>query len=449
MLWSLSGKATVLQDAGGAGFDFPEAINDAGWSVGVSYTAGGAGPNDPDAVLWSPSGKATVLQDVGGHDYSWALAINSSGWSVGYSNTRSLQIGAPTDTDAVLWSPSGKATVLHDVGGRRRSDAFAINASGQSVGISCTSHSCVGMDAVLWSPTGKATVLQDAGGQGFSQPAAINSSGWSVGSSLTGSDGRSEAVLWSPTGKATVLQDAGGQGYSSAGAVNDAGWSVGSSDTLGRGYAEAVLWSPSGKATVLQEPGGVLTSFANAINASGWSVGISLFPGSVSEAMLWSPSGKAWNLGAMLGPAWSDTEALGLNNSGDIIGVGDVHGKSQGFLLTRVSAYALSATAAPEPSTWAMMFARFAGLGLAGYRRGRKSDGRSEDSRFSWTLPARATRPREEGRRRGGARRPLKPSGKPASPASRGRLKAGAPTTSRSRRRSDRRFPLRRAARRR
>jgi hypothetical protein len=89
-----------------------------------------------------------------------------------------------------------------------------------------------------------------------------------------------------------------------------------------------------------------------------------------------------------LGPAWSDTEALGLNNSGDIIGVGDVHGEQRGFLLTPVSAYALPATAAPELSTWAMMLAGFAGLGLAGYRRGRKSDGAVTSLRFSWTLPA-------------------------------------------------------------
>ncbi len=33
-----------------------------------------------------------------------------------------------------------------------------------------------------------------------------------------------------------------------------------------------------------------------------------------------------------------------------------------------------SLTAVPEPSTWAMMLAGFAGLGFAGYRRARKTD---------------------------------------------------------------------------
>ena len=104
--------------------------------------------------------------------------------------------------------------------------AIAINEAGQSVGYSDTAP---GDDAVLWSPSGKATVLQDVGGQGISYADAINDAGQSVGSSQY-RDRRLDAVLWSPSGKATVLQDAGGQGFSDANAINDAGWSVGYSD---------------------------------------------------------------------------------------------------------------------------------------------------------------------------------------------------------------------------
>lgn len=78
--------------------------------------------------------------------------------------------------------------------------------------------------------------------------------------------------------------------------------------------------------------------------------------------MLWSPSGKAWDLGAVLGSGWTDTQAVGINNSGDIIGYGSYHDEWYGFLLTPV----------PEPSTWMMMLAGFAGLGFAGYRRATK-----------------------------------------------------------------------------
>ena len=84
------------------------------------------------------------------------------------------------------------------------------------------------MNAVLWSPSGKATVLQDVGGDGVSEGRAINDSGQSVGFSLTApASGCQDAVLWSPSGKATVLQDAGGHGWSLAGAINASAQSVG------------------------------------------------------------------------------------------------------------------------------------------------------------------------------------------------------------------------------
>ena len=70
-----------------------------------------------DAVLWSPSGKATVLQDAGGQGYSAAFTINDLGWSVGYSSTAS-------GSDAVLWSPSGRATDLGAVLGPDWSDTM-------------------------------------------------------------------------------------------------------------------------------------------------------------------------------------------------------------------------------------------------------------------------------------------------------------------------------------
>ena len=120
---------------------------------------------------------------------------------------------------------------------------YAINDAGQSVGDSVTTSG--GDDAVLWSPTGKATVRQDVGGQGFSEAVAINDSGQSVGVSYTASS--VDAVLWSPSGKATVLQDVGGEG-AQAFAINDFGWSVGLS-VAARGsgaIAEAVLWCQQG-----------------------------------------------------------------------------------------------------------------------------------------------------------------------------------------------------------
>ncbi|HZZ24869.1 MAG TPA: hypothetical protein VFE60_20830 [Roseiarcus sp.] len=109
---------------------------------------------------------------------------------------------------------------------------------------------------------------------------------------------------------------------------------------------------------MLQDVGGQGTSNATAINASGQSVGYS-FTATGEDTVLWSSSGTATNLSAVLGPAWSDTTAVGLNDRGDILGYGTYNGGQYGFLLTPV----------PELSTWAMLLVGFVGLGFAGYRK--------------------------------------------------------------------------------
>jgi hypothetical protein len=76
---------TVLQDPGGVGQSAPTAINASGQSVGYAWTANnGAGS---EAVLWSPSGKATVLQNPSGQSNNATRAINASGQSVGFPAT--------------------------------------------------------------------------------------------------------------------------------------------------------------------------------------------------------------------------------------------------------------------------------------------------------------------------------------------------------------------------
>ena len=147
-------------------------------------------------------------------------------------------------------------TVLQDPGGLGDSGPFfrAINDAGQSVGFSATASCC---EAVLWSRTGKATVLQDVGGGGNSSASALNNAGWSIGTS--GPPGALEAVLWSPTGKGRALQIPTGLSDSQGVAINNHGWSVGTAMTRIGGEA-ALLWSPSGKATVLRNAGGFLDS---------------------------------------------------------------------------------------------------------------------------------------------------------------------------------------------
>jgi hypothetical protein len=106
--------------------------------------------------------------------------------------------------------------------------------------------------------------------------------------------------------------------------------------------------------------------------------------GTETEAVLWQPSGKATNLGALLGPDWTNTKATGINDLGDIVGYGHYYngtiGGTFGFLLTHtaVSAIPGPVATAPELSTWAMLVVGFAGLGLVRYRGKRKGEGRAK-----------------------------------------------------------------------
>ena len=232
---------------------------------------------------------------------------------------------------------------------------------------------------------GKATLLQDvAGGVGNYEALAINKTDYSVGWAATAT-GR-DAVRWSVAGIAKVLQGLKGSSFSEAVAENDHGLSIGYSDTATGD--DAILWGPNGRiAAVLKDPGGQGVEFALALNNNGKSVGYADVAGGGTEAVLWQPSGKATNLGALLRPDWSNTEAVGINDMDDIVGYGHYQNGTvsgtYGFLLTpsagkAVSAIPGSAAAAPEPSTWAMLVVGFAGLGFVGYRGARRRQARRE-----------------------------------------------------------------------
>jgi uncharacterized membrane protein len=95
----------------------------------------------------------------------------------------------------------------------------------------------------------------------------------------------------------------------------------------------------------------LLYSIAESINNAGEVVGYSYF-GGYSVATEWS-GGSVINLGGL--HDFGSSEAYGINDAGQIVGSSDY--------------------AVPEPSTWTMMLAGFASLGLAGYRRAKATSG--------------------------------------------------------------------------
>jgi hypothetical protein len=178
-------------------------------------------------------------------------------------------------------------------------------------------------------------MLQGIGGESVAE--AINNAGQSVGYSQNSKV--QDAMLWSKSGQATILQRVGTSTDNEAEAINASGWSVGYSASAK--VENAALWSPSGTVTVLQDIGHHQASEAVAINASDWSVGYSdigygLIP--PTEAVLWSPTGKGTDLNTFLGSGWYNTDAMDLNDAGDITGYGEYHGIENAWLLLQTSA---------------------------------------------------------------------------------------------------------------
>jgi probable HAF family extracellular repeat protein len=332
----------VLQDVGADGDSGAQGINDFGQVVGSSFTS-----NDQfDAVLWSANGTGMVLRDVGGTGRSEAFAINNSGQIVGASISSIANLG----TEAVVWSPNGTGKALQDVGGAGLSIAVGINSSGQIVGLSA------GGGAVQWSASTGAGMLLHGISIG-NQAIGTNDFGQIVG--FSGSD----AVLWtSATAPAKALENVGGgSDGSEALAINGFGQSVGFSSTANG--QDAALWGFGGGGIALQDVGGAGDSIARDINDAGQIVGESQTDDGSGEAVLWSTTGVGTSLADVLGSDWTNTQATGINNQGEIVGSGSFMGSaSTAFLLIPRSPI----VAIPEPSTWVMMLAGFAGLGFLG-----------------------------------------------------------------------------------
>jgi probable HAF family extracellular repeat protein len=179
-----------------------------------------------------------------------------------------------------------------------------------------------------------------------------------------------QAVIWSGI-TPTALGLPGATGYT-ANAINNAGQVVGTSTTTttipGVFSAEAVIWNGT-TPTVLGSLGGSGGySSATAINNAGQVVGYSE-PTGPPHGVVWDGT-TAIDVNTLLtsDPSGLVIDALlGINSSGEIVGVGiDSAGNQDAILLTPVEAV-------PETSTWAMMILGFAGVGFMAYRRKSKS----------------------------------------------------------------------------
>lgn len=327
-------------------------INDSGQVVGYAFDSNG----DSRPMLWG-NGSAQELGYISSTNEGEAYKINNQGQIVGWSATES------GSWRATIWN-GGVATNIGTLGSGVSSFAMNINDNGVVAGSSY--FGTAGSHAFTWTAGGG---LVDYGSftPGHSMYYAgfngINNNGFLVG---TGYRLFSPYhAVWANAGQGSItdLAAPGQFSHSMANAVNDAGVVVGYSNN-GSGSEHAGIFTGPGQFTSIDTLG-LGASRAFDVNESNWIVGDAF--GEVNGE--WVQTAFLYRDGVMIDlssvlPAssgWSAvTIANGINEQGQIVGVGIYNGQQTAFVMTPV----------PEPASMVAL-----GLGAAALLRRRTRRG--------------------------------------------------------------------------
>lgn len=321
---ALAAQAYEVVDLGTLGGNESEAkdINESGQIVG--YAEDGSGRNR--AFLWE-NGTMTDLGALGGNE-SVALAISDPGQIVGEADT-----GAGT-SHAFSWSTGGGMADLGTLGGNN-SVAWDINNTSKIVGESETGAMSGGAPVVhAFSLNGGP--MQDLGtltGGTHAQALGVNASGQIAGWSMTTGVVGWHAFFYDGAPMTDIGTPGLGGDHSGAMAIDDAGNIVGEATPVAVG-TRAFLYT-AGAMTDLGSLGGS-TGRGTDINAARQIVGWShIAGGTKAHAFVYDSANGMQDLNNMIpaGSGWLLIAANGINESGWIVGYGEVGGEDHAFLL--------------------------------------------------------------------------------------------------------------------
>ena len=309
---------TDLGTVSGMDYSVARAINSAHQVTGAS---GKSNSYLADVFVYS-NGAMTNLGTLGGNS-GIGNGINSSGQVAGYSQNAS-------GTYRAFRSSGGTLIDIGDLGGGS-AVAYAINDVGQVVGSSVTAD---GSNHPFLYSSGQMIDLGTLGSHGnswWNSAQGINKWGVVTGTSYD-AQGNFFGFVWS-NGTMTKLGTLGGpwsQGY----AINSKGKITGIAYTAD-GNAHAFIRNLRGVMKDLGTFAGKFsTTWGFSINDSGVVVGQSTFQDTYHAFVYRSGAIKDLNTLIPPGSGWVLISAEGINNAGQIVGMGLHHGLQHGYLLT-------------------------------------------------------------------------------------------------------------------
>lgn len=281
------------------------------------------------AFLWIKGQGLRNLGTLPGGNISAAYGINDAGEVIGYSFTNQ------GTSHAFRWTQKYRMQDLGTLPGGTTSTANAINVDGVVIGSSDYQGSSGNTDAVMWTSGGSIKDLGALPGAQWGVALGNNNHNQVVGASGFAS-GVFHAFLWTKTGGMKDLKTLPGGTGSYGGYLNNLGQIVGGSDSAKHlGIYHCTLWDKNLK---IHDLGTLKTDPAcglSAINDQGNAVGGTQTPGT-QHAVFWSQSTGLLDLNTLIAKTsgWLLIGAIGINQSGQIVGWGTHKGENRGFLLT-------------------------------------------------------------------------------------------------------------------
>lgn len=276
--------------------------------VGYGTTSGSAN----HALLWFPT--FTVDLNPAGYTSSVAYAVS------GLREAGAATIADGVTSHAILWNDDASNFVDLNPAGYALSTATGINGTTE-VGYGTTNTSLT--HALRW--TGTAASAVDLNPVGFTASLASGASSTNQIGQATTAGGQTHAILWSGTAASAVDLEPAGFG-NTFGVAADGASQAGYGSPAGSSSIHALLWHGTAASVVDLHPSGWTNSYVNSISGNTEVGSASTFTTSLTtHAFLWNnTAASALDLQqfvtSQLGPSFIDSEANGVDGSGNIVG---------------------------------------------------------------------------------------------------------------------------------